>query len=63
MYIIGFKQLQPVVGLSRTTLWRMVRAKTFPAPLNFGTQSVGWKKNEVEKWLKARLRAAGSKLP
>lgn len=57
MYIIGFKKLQRVVGLSRTTLWRMVRSKTFPAPRNFGTRCVAWKTIEVDKWLKARTRS------
>lgn len=57
MYILGFKKLQRIVGLSRTTLHRMVRAGTFPAPRHFGVRAVGFEKAAVKKWLEARTRA------
>ncbi len=43
-------------GLSRTTIWRRVRAGTFPAPLELGVNSVGWPASEIAAWLKARAR-------
>ena len=56
MYIFGFKRLQRITGLSRSTLNRMVLAKTFPAPRNFGTRSVGFEEGAVKKWLETRTR-------
>ena len=41
-------------GLSRTTLWRRVRAGTFPAPTELGTNSIGWPESVISAWLKAR---------
>ena len=43
-------------GLSRTTIWRRVRAGTFPAPIELGVNSVGWPASEIAAWLKARTR-------
>ena len=38
-------------GLSRTTIWRRVRAGTFPAPIELGENSIGWPESEITSWL------------
>ena len=43
-------------GLSRTTIWRAVRAGTFPAPLELGENSIGWPAAVIDDWLKSRPR-------
>ena len=43
-------------GKTRVTLWRGVRAGTFPAPLELGPNSVGWYEDEVVAWLASRPR-------
>ncbi len=43
-------------GLSRTTLWRRVRAGTFPAPVELGANSIGWPASEITAWLESRAR-------
>ncbi len=43
-------------GLSRTTIWRRVRAGTFPAPHELGVNSVGWPASEITAWLASRPR-------
>ena len=43
-------------GLSRTTLWRRVRAGTFPAPYQLGANSIGWPESEIATWLESRPR-------
>jgi len=39
---------------SSATLWRKVRAKTFPAPLKLGAKITAWKVGEVRAWLNAQ---------
>ncbi len=41
-------------GLSRTTLWRRVRAGTFPPPTELGENSIGWPESEISAWLAKR---------
>lgn len=43
-------------GLSRTTIWRRVRAGTFPAPVQLGENSIGWPASEITAWLASRPR-------
>ena len=43
-------------GKSRVQLWRDVRAKRFPAPLELGANSVGWFEDEIDEWLASRPR-------
>lgn len=38
-------------GLSRTTIWRKVRAGDFPAPRQLGPNSIGWSEPEIAAWL------------
>ena len=35
-------------GTSRTTLWRNVRAGTFPVPVQSGPNSIGWWSDELD---------------
>ncbi len=41
-------------GLSRSTIWRRVRAGTFPAPTELGTNSIGWPASSITQWLENR---------
>ncbi len=43
-------------GLSRVTIWRRVRAGTFPAPVEIGINSIGWPATEISTWLESRPR-------
>ena len=50
--IIRIKELTDMVGLSRTTIWRMENYGSFPKRISLGVNSVGLKLNEVNEWLK-----------
>ena len=41
-------------GLSRTTIWRRVKAATFPAPISLGENSVGWPEHLIAEWVESR---------
>ena len=43
-------------GLSRTTIWRRIRAGTFPAPIELGENSIGWPASAITEWLEDRPR-------
>jgi prophage regulatory protein len=38
-------------GLSKTTIWRMTKAGTFPAPRQVGASAVAWRSTEILKWI------------
>lgn len=39
-----------LVGKSRTTIFRAVRAGTFPAPVHIGERAIAWDSDEIAKW-------------
>ncbi|MEE9249651.1 MAG: AlpA family phage regulatory protein [Alphaproteobacteria bacterium] len=44
------------VGLHRSTIWKRVRAGTFPAPIQLGDNKIGWPEAEISAWLESRPR-------
>jgi len=51
------RQVLEMIGVSRTTLWRMVQAGTFPRPIRITERNRGFVLDNVEAWMKSR--AAG----
>lgn len=51
----GFvRQTQLLAGIlpfSAATLWRKVKAKTFPAPVKLSAGVTAWKAEEVREWI------------
>ena len=46
-------------GLSRTSIYRLMREGRFPEPLKIGSKAVRWPESEIADWLTARPRAKG----
>jgi prophage regulatory protein len=44
-----------MLGVSRTTLWRMVRSGLFPRPVEITERNRGYVLEDVEAWMQARI--------
>jgi prophage regulatory protein len=53
--VLRWPEVRDRTGLSRSTVWRWVRAGSFPVALPLGPQSVGWLAKEVDAWIAARV--------
>jgi len=54
------KEVLRMLGVSRTTLWRMVQAGVFPPPVVISRRATGHVLEQVEAWMKARIdRSSG----
>lgn len=40
-----------ILPFSASTLWRRVRAGTFPAPVKLSDRITAWKAEDIRKWL------------
>ena len=58
--ILRFAQVREKTGLSRATVYRRIRAGTFPSPLDLGdhegSHQLGWFEGEIDEWVAARPR-------
>jgi predicted DNA-binding transcriptional regulator AlpA len=44
-----------MLGVSRTTLWRMVQSGLFPRPVQITERNRGYVLEDVEAWMQARI--------
>lgn len=51
-----------MVGLSRNTVYRLIREGQFPSPIRLGRQAVGWTLASIEDWIVSRPLALGAGL-
>jgi prophage regulatory protein len=67
--IIRKPEILARTGLSYSTIWRYERAGEFPQRVRLNvddtsqTSPVGWYEDEVDQWIKARIRGAGLRPP
>ncbi len=54
-------KVKDTCGLSRTEVYRQIRAGTFPKPVAIGARAVAWRESEVQAWIAARSPKAAAK--
>jgi prophage regulatory protein len=55
MRIIRLNEVINRTGLGKTSLYKFIKAKTFPQPIALGERAVGWVEAEVDQWITARI--------
>ena len=53
--IIRRKQLETRIGLACSTIYAMMARGDFPRPIKIGRRAVGWRSEDVDRWLKSRI--------
>ncbi len=53
------EEVETICGLTRSTIYRLMREEKFPLPLRIGPRAVRWPESEIEIWLASRPRATG----
>lgn len=48
--LLNYDDVSLMLGISRTTLYRMVTKGTFPQPIKISRQTVRWTKEDVNEW-------------
>jgi predicted DNA-binding transcriptional regulator AlpA len=54
---LRWRQLREIIPWSRSTCWRAVRDKRFPAPVQLSKNTVAWRSDSVMDWLERRERS------
>ena len=53
------EEVEELTGLSRSAIYRMMRAAEFPTPIRIGPRAVRWPKAELDEFLAQCPRATG----
>lgn len=52
--------VKAVTGLSKTSIYELIRQESFPAPVRLGPRAVAWVTSEVRQWALERVQASRS---
>jgi prophage regulatory protein len=55
MKVLRLRGVLDRTGLSRTTIWRLEEAGTFPRRRKLSAGAVGWMEEEIDRWLHERV--------
>ena len=55
--ILRLPKVLEMTGLSRTSVWRQIKAGTFPKPVKLGPRAVGWRASDIDGWARNRPEA------
>ena len=50
MQLLRVKDVERELGISRTTIWRLVKAGAFPPPLRITSKAIAWRRSDIEAW-------------
>ncbi len=51
-------QVKQRTGLSRSTIYALIKAKQFPQPITLGARAVGWLESDVSEFIAERVAAS-----
>ncbi len=52
--ILRQKEVLEMLKVDRSTLYRWIQNKRFPAPKKIGPRAIGWPERKVKAWMDAR---------
>lgn len=52
--IIRITEIQEILGVSSSQLWRMEKEDRLPARVKISKRAVGWRKSDIEEWIANR---------
>jgi prophage regulatory protein len=56
-------KVKAVTGLSKSSLYELIRANSFPAPVHLGARTVAWVASEVSQWAAERILCSRTPVP
>ncbi len=57
-YLLRRKEVERIAGISRASIYRLIKAGKFPAPVALGTGSVRWKQSDIIAWQSSLTKTA-----
>ncbi len=58
MRLIRMKEVMHLTGLSRPSVYRLMKDGTFPNSIDLGERSVAWVDDEVHEWVDQKIHNA-----
>lgn len=46
-------------GFGKSSIYAGVKARTFPAPVRLSARAVGWREEDIDRWISERVTTGG----
>ena len=56
--ILRLRATKDWVGLSRSTIYAMMKSGKFPKSISLGERSIGWLESDIQGWIDSRIAAS-----
>ena len=53
--LLRLQQVQALTGLSRSTLYKLISERNFPASIALAGRAVAWDSQAVDAWIESRI--------
>lgn len=53
--IVRLRAAKDWTGLSRSTIYAMMKNGTFPKSLSLGARAIGWLESDIQAWIDTRI--------
>ena len=57
--LLDRREVEVRTKLSRSSIYRLMRAHRFPEPVRIGDRAVRWRSSEISEYINSRPRATG----
>lgn len=57
--LIRISEVESLIGCKKSTVYNMLKNKTFPKPIRFSSRMVAWSETAVLQWMQDRINAGG----
>ncbi|MCR9061814.1 MAG: AlpA family transcriptional regulator [Rhodobacteraceae bacterium] len=54
--ILRWRDVIPLTGLGRSTIYDLISREEFPRPMKLGPRAVGWPEKDIQAWIVSRCR-------
>ena len=52
--LLRLREVEEITGLSRSTIYRMLKAGQFPQSVRVGRKAVRWRLRDINSWMDSR---------
>ena len=59
--ILRLPDVKQRTGLSRSTIYALIKDELFPKHISLGARAVGWLESEVDTWIEDRIKFSRTK--
>jgi prophage regulatory protein len=56
--LVKLKGVMDCTGLSRSSIYAMMKSGDFPKSISIGARAIAWADNDIQSWINSRISAS-----